>query len=119
MPFSGFSAARPGCPNGSPKSGWVFPNRDGNPANLNGLDWKDDAFYALRRGCGSWLVQDGWNCEEVAQFLGNTRDVVWKYYFVDKQCELAGNARERSRRKAMMLRAPESRMLAENQEVSA
>jgi integrase len=111
---------------GSPKSGWVFPNRDGNPVNLNdlsariigpncaknGLDWKDDAYYALRRGCGSLLVQDGWNCEEVAQFLGNTRDVVWKYYFVDRQCALAGNARERSRRKALMLSAPASRMLA-------
>src|SRR5437867_1538103 len=110
---------------GSPESGWVFPNRDGNPVNMNdisariigpncekiGIDWKDDAYYALRRGCGSLLVQDGWNCEEVAQFLGNTRDIVWKYYFVDRKCELAGNARDRSRQKVMMLRAPEARML--------
>jgi hypothetical protein len=31
--------------------------------------------------------------------MGNTRDVVWKYYFVDRKCELASNARERSRQR--------------------
>ena len=95
--------------NGRPESGWVFPNRDLNPVNINalveqvirpnaekaGVAWK--GMYALRRGCGSLLVQDGWNCEEVAQFLGNTQAVVWKYYFVDAACELSANARERSR----------------------
>ena len=97
--------------NSSPESGWVFPNRDGNPVNMNtlsdriirpncektGMIWKESAFYALRRGYGSLLVQAGWSCEEVAQAMGNTRDVVWKYYFVDKKCELAANARERER----------------------
>jgi integrase len=94
--------------NGRPESGWVFPNSGGNPVNVNalvevlrpnaekaGIGWK--GLYALRRGCGSLLVQDGWNCEEVAQFLGNTQAVVWKSYFVDAACELSANARERSR----------------------
>lgn len=97
--------------NGHPEAGWVFPNRDGNPVNMNtlsdriirpncektGIAWRESAFYALRRGYGSLLVQAGWSCEEVAQAMGNTRDVVWKYYFVDKKCELASNARERER----------------------
>jgi hypothetical protein len=59
------------------------------------VKWK--GMYALRRGCGTLLVQDGWSCEAVAQFLGNTQGVVWKHYFCDKECELAASARERSR----------------------
>jgi len=100
--------------NQKPESGWVFPNRDGNPVNMNILsdriirpncekhemNWDGYAFYALRRGCGTLLVHDGWSCEEVAQFLGNSVDVVYKHYFVDKTSKLAGSARERSRAKA-------------------
>jgi integrase len=99
--------------NGRPESGWVFPNRDGNPANLNILsdriirpncvthkmNWDGYAFYALRRGFGTLLVHDGWSCEEVAQAMGNSVDVVWKYYFVDDKGKLAADARERSRAK--------------------
>jgi integrase len=100
---------------GRPQSGLVFSNRDGRPVNLNsladrvirpiceatGISWDGFGFYALRRGYGSLLVKAGWSCEEVAQAMGNTRDVVWKYYFVDRQCELAANARERERRKVV------------------
>jgi integrase len=49
--------------NGCPEFGWVFPNRDGNPVNMNILsdriirpncetnkmNWEGSAFYALRR----------------------------------------------------------------------
>jgi integrase len=101
--------------NGRPQSGLVFSNRNGRPVNLNsladrvirptcektGVSWDGFGFYALRRGYGSLLVRSGWSCEEVAQAMGNTRDVVWKYYFVDHQCELAANARERERRKTV------------------
>ena len=97
--------------NGRPESGWVFPNRDGNPVNMNilsdriirpncektGLPWDGFAFYALRRGCLSTLVQAGWSCEQVAQFAGNSREVVWNHYFVDKKGELALDAREQER----------------------
>jgi integrase len=100
--------------NQRPEAGWVFPNRDGNPVDMNSLsdriigpncatnkvNWEGYAFYALRRGCGTLLVHDGWSCEEVAQFLGNSVDVVWRYYFVDKKSKLATAARERSRAKA-------------------
>lgn len=99
---------------GRPESGWVFPNRDGNPVNMNtladrvirpncektGMTWDGLSFYALRRGYGSLLVQVGWSCEEVAQAMGNTRDVVWRHYFVDRKCELAAKARERERQKS-------------------
>ena len=100
--------------NGRPGSGWVFPNRDGNPVNMNTISdrivqpnckenkmkWGGYAFYALRRGAGTLLVHDGWSCEEVAKFLGNSPDVVYKYYFVDKENKLATAARDRSRAKA-------------------
>jgi integrase len=99
--------------NGRPESGWVFPNRDGNPVNMNILsdriirpncemnemNWEGYAFYALRRGCGTLLVHDGWSAEEVSKFLGNSIDVVMRYYFVDKGNKLATAARERSRAK--------------------
>jgi integrase len=99
--------------NGSPESGWVFPNRDGNPVNMNilsdriirpnceahGMQWDGFAFYALRRGNGTLLVHDGWSAEEVSKALGNSIDTVMKYYFVDKENKLAKNARERSRAK--------------------
>jgi integrase len=99
--------------NGRHESGWVFPNRDGNPVNMNILsdriirpncvthkmNWDGYAFYALRRGFGTLLVHDGWSCEEVAQAMGNSVDVVWKYYFVDDKGKLAADARERSRAK--------------------
>jgi integrase len=99
--------------NERPEAGWVFPNRDGNPVNLNILsdriirpncetnemNWDGYAFYALRRGFGTLLVHDGWSCEEVAQAMGNSVDVVWKYYFADDKCKLAASARERSRAK--------------------
>jgi integrase len=102
--------------NNSPESGWVFPNRDGNPVNMNtlsdriigpncernGVTWKGSAFYALRRGFGTLLVHDGWSAEEVSKAMGNSIDVVMKYYFVDKENKLAVNARERSRAKATM-----------------
>jgi hypothetical protein len=92
----------------------VFPNRDDNPVNMNILsdriirpncetnkmNWEGYAFYALRRGCGTLLVHDGWSCEEVAKFLGNSPDVVYRYYFVDKENKLATAARDRSRAKA-------------------
>lgn len=100
---------------GRPESGLVFANRDGHAVNLNSLadriirptcdttdiPWDGFGFYALRRGYGSLLVKAGWSCEEVAQAMGNTRDVVWRYYFVDRQCDLAANARERERRKGL------------------
>ena len=35
-------------------------------------------------------------CEEVAKAMGNTRDVVWKYYYAGKE-ELAASAGERDR----------------------
>ncbi|MFZ0955250.1 MAG: tyrosine-type recombinase/integrase [Candidatus Sulfotelmatobacter sp.] len=99
--------------NGRPELGWVFPNRDGNPVNMNTISdriiqpnckenkmkWGGYAFYALRRGAGTLLVHDGWSCEEVAKFLGNSPDVVYRYYFVDKENKLAKAARERSRAK--------------------
>ena len=44
-------------------------------------------------------MHDGWSCEEVAQAMGNSVDVVWKYYFVDDKGKLAADARERSRAK--------------------
>lgn len=100
--------------NGRPESGWVFPNRDGNPINMNILsdriirpncetnkmNWEGYAFYALRRGFGTLLVHDGWSAEEVSKAMGNSIDIVMKYYFVDKENKLAMNARERSRAKA-------------------
>ncbi|MGA8538211.1 MAG: tyrosine-type recombinase/integrase [Terriglobales bacterium] len=99
--------------NGRPESGWVFPNRDDNPVNMNvlsdriikpscetnGVNWEGYAFYGLRRGCGTLLVHDGWSAEEVCKFLGNSIDVVMKYYFCDKDNKLATAARERSRAK--------------------
>jgi integrase len=99
--------------NGQPKSGWVFPNRDGNPVNMNTIsdriirpncvthkmNWDGYAFYALRRGFGTLLVHDGWSAEEVSKAMGNSIDVVMKFYFVDKENKLAMNARERSRAK--------------------
>ena len=99
--------------NGRPESGWVFPNRDGNPVNMNILsdriirpncetnkmNWEGYAFYALRRGFGTLLVHDGWSAEEVSKAMGNSIDVVMKSYFVDKENKLAMNARERSRAK--------------------
>jgi integrase len=98
---------------GRPESGWVFPNRDGNPINMNtlgdriirpncetnGMNRDGYAFYALRRGFGTLLVHDGWSAEEVSKALGNSIDVVMPYYFVDKANKLAMNARERSRAK--------------------
>jgi integrase len=99
--------------NGRPESGWVFPNRDGNPVNMNILsdriirpnceahkmNWEGYAFYALRRGFGTLLVHDGWSAEEVSKAMGNSIDVVMRSYFVDKENKLAMNARERSRAK--------------------
>ena len=108
---SGFESV--GERNEWPESGWVFQNRDGNPVNMNILSnriirpncvtHKDEldghAFYALRYGFGTLLVHDGWSCEEVAQAMGNSVDVVWKYYFVNDKGKLAANARERGRAK--------------------
>jgi integrase len=81
--------------NERPESGWVFPNRDGNPVNMNILsdriirpncethkmNWEGYAFYALRRGFGTLLVHDGWSAEEVCRAMGNSIDVVMRYYF--------------------------------------
>jgi integrase len=99
--------------NGRPASGWVFPNRDGNPINMNTISdriigpncethktpWEGYTFYALRRGFGTLLVLDDWSAEEVSKAMGNSIDVVMRYYFVDKENKLAKAARERSRAK--------------------
>jgi integrase len=94
---------------GSPKSGWVFPNRDGNPVNMsnlidriirpscskNGVEWND--FYALRRGTISDRVNiRKWSLEEVAEFAGNTAAVIEKHYLI-KDGTLNFDARERDR----------------------
>jgi integrase len=109
--------------NERPESGWVFPNRDGNPVNMNILsdriirpnceahkmNWEGYAFYALRRGFGTLLVHDGWSAEEVSKAMGNSIDVVMRYYFVDKDNTLAKKARERSRAKEKALKVGEGR----------
>ena len=96
-----------------PESGWVFPNHDDGPCNMNGLSdrivrpncekhgmkWAGHAWYALRRGFGTLLVHDGWSAEEVSKAMGNSIDTVMKFYFVDKENKLAMAARERSRAK--------------------
>jgi integrase len=87
--------------------GWLFENHDGNPIHLNSLSrriiapiakkygtlhWENNAFYGARRGFGTLLVLSGASCEEVAKQMGNTRDVVWKFYFKDRDSELAQSA---------------------------
>ena len=91
-------------------NGWVVPNEEGKVINMNSLssrvigpmcertkaaEWEGNAFYALRRGFGTLLVLNGASCEEVAQLMGNTRDVVWKYYFKDRTGKLGAGAMDR------------------------
>lgn len=98
--------------NESRVSGWVFPNRDGNPVNMSSLidriiwpncekhgePWHD--FYALRRGAISDRVNDRkWSLTEAAEFAGNTEAVIEKHYLI-KNGKLSFDARERDRDKA-------------------
>jgi integrase len=97
--------------NDSPQSGWVFPNRDGNPVNIanlvnrvivpccekHGTEWND--FYSLRRGAISDRVNiRKWTLSEAAEFAGNTEAVIEKYYLI-KDGTLNYDARERDRQK--------------------
>lgn len=89
---------------GNPTTGWVLQNRDGNPINMNdigariigpncgkaGIEWI--GLYGCRRGFGTLLVNHGATVEQVAQAMGNTPSVVWKYYFKDDKCKLAEGA---------------------------
>jgi integrase len=101
--------------NGSPQSGWVFPNRDGNPVNMsslidriiapncekNGVEWND--FYSLRRGAITDRVNRGgdWSLEAVAEFSGNSTLVIQKHYWNKGNSPLSHGAREQDRRKAL------------------
>lgn len=104
--------------NECPATGWVFPNRDGNPVNmssmidrhilpnLGGAEWHD--FYALRRGAITSRVNgtdghDKWSYARVAEFAGNTEAVIEKHYHV-KDYSLSRDARERDRDKTLALR---------------
>jgi integrase len=95
--------------NGSPSTGWVFPNKDGNPVNMsslidriiapnckkNGVEWND--FYSLRRGAITDRVNlRKWSLEEAAEFAGNTAAVIEKHYLI-KDGTLNSDARDRDR----------------------
>ncbi len=59
----------------------IYPN-----CKKNGLGelWKGNAFYALRRGCGTLLAEHGATAEEGSKFLGNTIDVFESNYLIDR-----------------------------------
>jgi integrase len=87
---------------GHPTTGWLLPNRSGEkPVVMNdlsariigpalkkvGMEWH--SFYALRRGGITAMVLAGGTLEEVADFAGNSPDVIYQHYFKDKESKLA------------------------------
>ena len=99
--------------NGRPTEGFVLKGQGNSVVNLvhlseriiypncerNGLGerWKGTAFYGLRRGCGTLLVQTGSSIEQGSKFLGNTAAVFEANYWVDKG-QMAAQAAENYRR---------------------
>jgi len=102
--------------NGNPKSGPVLRGWNGGTINLNHLSdkiiypncnrnglgerWKGTAFYGLRRGCGTLLVETGSSIEQGAKFLGNTAAVFEENYWVDRGA-MTAQAAENYRQKRL------------------
>jgi integrase len=86
---------------GHPTQGWVFPNSDGNPVNINdlssriiaktlktiGLSW--EGLYAMRRGFCTAMVNAGATYLQVADAAGNTPEMIQNHYYRDKDSTLA------------------------------
>jgi hypothetical protein len=98
-----------------PATGWVFPNRDGNPVNmttmidrhilpnLNGTEWHD--FYALRRGAITDRINNRkWSTAATAEFAGNTEAVIEKHYRDKQDSKLSNDEREKDRERVAALR---------------
>jgi integrase len=118
--------------NGKPKSGFVIKGQtSGGPLDLNrvadriiypvcehcglGKRWKGTAFYGLRRGCGTLLVQTGSSIEQGAKFLGNTAAVFEENYWVDKG-EMAAQASDNYTRDRRARLEKESKRQEEEQQ---